>query len=111
MHKQDEIITAAISHDDLRVGSRQVKSFSDREKLFQIDQKDYSELEAPDLQVGQSSTLLRHEPSACAKMREPQVVQEEYKPYFDLWSMAIEYNGCLPKPLAILHIFCLSCLH
>eukprot|EP00913_Durusdinium_trenchii_P001110 g1018.t1 len=44
-----------------------VKSFSDREKLFQIDQKDYSELE---------------------------VVQDEYKPYFDLWSMAIDYNGC-----------------
>lgn len=44
-----------------------MKSFSDREKLFQIDQRDYSELE---------------------------VVQEEYKPYFELWSMAIDYNGC-----------------
>ncbi|CAJ1415305.1 unnamed protein product [Effrenium voratum] len=53
--------------DNLVRATDRVKSFSDREKLFQIDQRDYSDLE---------------------------VLQEEYKPYFDLWSMAIEYNSC-----------------
>ncbi|CAE7372264.1 Dnah1 [Symbiodinium sp. CCMP2592] len=53
--------------DNLVRATERVKSFSDREKLFQIDQRDYSDLE---------------------------VLQDEFKPYFDLWSMAIDYNGC-----------------
>lgn len=27
------------------------------------------------------------------------MVQDEYKPYFDLWSMAIDYNGSRPQRL------------
>ena len=28
---------------------------------------------------------------------QPKVLQDELKPYFDLWSMAIDYNGSAPK--------------
>eukprot|EP00930_Biecheleria_cincta_P074768 TRINITY_DN6197_c0_g1_i1.p1 TRINITY_DN6197_c0_g1~~TRINITY_DN6197_c0_g1_i1.p1 ORF type:complete len:4188 (+),score=808.10 TRINITY_DN6197_c0_g1_i1:1794-12566(+) len=52
--------------DNLTFATDRVASFSGREKLFQIDQQDYSNLE---------------------------ILQEEYKPYYNLWTMAIEYAG------------------
>eukprot|EP00931_Biecheleriopsis_adriatica_P056393 TRINITY_DN33417_c0_g1_i2.p1 TRINITY_DN33417_c0_g1~~TRINITY_DN33417_c0_g1_i2.p1 ORF type:complete len:3028 (-),score=718.43 TRINITY_DN33417_c0_g1_i2:3957-13040(-) len=52
--------------DNLTEATDRVASFSGREKLFQIDQQDYSSLE---------------------------ILQEEYKPYYNLWNMAIEYSG------------------
>lgn len=137
----------------------EVKSFSDREKLFQIDQRDYSDLEA-DLAADMPGTrrqckLLGHllasyygpqraschfvllglqrvpfftrkhvklqgsdqfglanetgqrrmpqrpmcgfVSARCVSSSHLQVLQEEYKPYFDLWSMAIEYNSQRPQ--------------
>ncbi|CAJ1343960.1 unnamed protein product [Effrenium voratum] len=83
--------------DNLVRATDRVKSFSDREKLFQIDQRDYSDLEA-DLATGQRRMPQRpmcgFVSARCVSSSHLQVLQEEYKPYFDLWSMAIEYNSC-----------------